>query len=498
MKEKNKNIITRPPIVVVLGHVDHGKSSILESIREDFAITAKESGGITQRIGAYEAEFQGKKITFVDTPGHEAFSAMRERGAKIADIAVLVVDACEGVKTQTKEALKFAKEAGLPLIVAINKIDKPGALPEKIKKELNALDVVVESYGGKVPSVNVSAKTKQGIDELLETILLVAEIEELKADLSALAEGIVVESFLDSQKGAVVSIILTNGVLQEGDILGGTSGFGKVKCIFDFQGKRINKVLPGQPANVLGFEIPAKVGDCVKVYLAIEQVKAVLGKNENDFCSKKNVLLQEGQKVFNIILKADVIGSLEAVVGILKALPQEKAIPQILKAEVGDINVSDLRLAEGAMAKVYGFRVKMEDTVKQFAEQKKIKPKIFDIIYDLSQEARKDITNILDVEIKRVDLGRFQITVLFKQGKSEQIIGGRVLEGEIMPETMVEILRQEEKIGKGRIRTVQQEKKNVGKVMKGREAAMLLKTETKIMEGDILLVYREERQKGVL
>ena len=495
--EVQQNIVVRPPVVVVVGHVDHGKSSLLEAIRDDFKITEKESGGITQHIGAYAIEHNGKAITFIDTPGHEAFSAIRQRGARVADIAVLVVDACEGVKTQTKEALKFVQEANIPLVVAINKIDKPGALPEKIKKELSGLGIVVESWGGKTPSVNVSAKTKQGIDELLETILLMAEMEELKADLLAMPEGVIIESFMDSQKGPVATLILSQGVLQEGDFIGANSAIGKAKCLFDFKGKRISQAMPSQPVSVLGFEKPPQVGDCIKIYPTLDSAQAEMGKDVSGKCFKPKQA-QEGQKVFPIILKVDVLSSVEALEVVLSVLPQEKVVLKIVRVDVGDIMVDDVKMAEGAGALIVGFRVKVEENAKNFAELRGVKIKTSDIIYELAQVVRQEMTYAVGNETKRTEMGKFKVTVLFKQGKGEQIVGGKVLDGEVSGDAMAEVFRNEEKVGQGKVKTVQQEKKNVGKVAKGKECAMLFRTDVKIEANDILAVYREERQKGTL
>ncbi len=280
MTEKgSKKLITRPPVVVVLGHVDHGKSSLLEAIR-DFKITAKESGGITQHIGAYEIEEKGKKITFIDTPGHEAFSAMRARGAQVADIAILVVDAADAVQPQTKEAVNVIKKAGIPMIVALNKIDKPTADPEKIKRELSKIDVLVESIGGKIPSIEISAKTKQGIDELLELILLVAEMENLKADLTSPVEGVVIESYLNSLRGPMATLLVQKGILEKKDIIGTNSAFAKIKNMEDFQGKTIDKALPSQPVVVLGFEKSPWVGEKFKKYNSIEEATSRIEKKE--------------------------------------------------------------------------------------------------------------------------------------------------------------------------------------------------------------------------
>ena len=303
-------IVTRPPVVVILGHVDHGKSSLLEAIYESFKIVAKESGGITQHIGAYVAQFEGKPITFIDTPGHEAFSALRSRGAKIADIAVLVVAADDGVKSQTKEAIKEVKKAKLPMVVAFNKIDKPEANVERVKQQLSEEGVVVESYGGKVPEVATSAVSKQGIQELLETILLMAELEELKANETTLAKGVVIESYLDSRRGAAATLLVKEGTLTPGSFIGTRSSFGKTRIVEDFEGHAMEKVYPSFPCLVIGFQKPPQVGEEFEVFLSEEDARA--------FVTPTNIVLpqsevKEGLPTLDIILKVDVVGSLEVL-----------------------------------------------------------------------------------------------------------------------------------------------------------------------------------------
>ncbi|MCL5011186.1 MAG: GTP-binding protein, partial [Patescibacteria group bacterium] len=322
MITENSQQTAKQPVVVIMGHVDHGKSSLLEAIREDFAITAKESGGITQHIGAYEAEFKNRRITFIDTPGHEAFSAMRQRGAKVADVAVLVVDATEGVKPQTKEAIKFIKQANVPMVVALNKIDKPGADAEKTKQELSQEDVAVESWGGKTPSVKVSAKTKQGINELLETILLVSEMEELKAKIDTPAKAIVIESSLDSHKGPVATLILQEGILKTNDILATQSTSGKAKKLLGFRGKELSEALPGQPVRIFGFEKPPMVGETATVFADLEQAKTIIKNEKSGVFQKKEIAGgapdATDKKFLNVIIKADFQGSLEAVEEVLR------------------------------------------------------------------------------------------------------------------------------------------------------------------------------------
>ncbi|MDD5738926.1 MAG: translation initiation factor IF-2 [Candidatus Pacebacteria bacterium] len=507
MTNEIENKKAKQPVVVVMGHVDHGKSSLLEAIREDFVITAKESGGITQHIGAYEVAVPSaegdQRITFIDTPGHEAFSAMRQRGAKVADIAILVVDAVEGVKDQTKEAIKFIKTANIPMLVAFNKIDKPGADAEKVKQQLSQNDVLVESWGGKVPSVKVSAKMKQGIKELLETILLMAEMEELKADLLAIPQGTVIESSLDAKKGAIATLVLEKGILKNGDIVGTNSAFGKIKRLLNFQGREASEIFPGQPCRVLGFETPPVVGEVVVVCECLNKAKDNLKIKDSKVQEKPKQLQaeQEGEevkKIFNVIVKADVHGSLEAIEHILQAIPTEKVGLRVLRYSVGDINANDVKEAESINGAIFGFRVKVDESTKFLAQQKRVKIRIFEVIYEMVQEARQEMLIVLAPEIKRIDLSQLKIIAYFKKAKDTQIIGGKVLEGEFTKNTMVEVFRNDEMIGKGRIKSLEREKKEVGKAIKGQEVGMMFSGDIKIEIDDVFKIYREEKQKGTL
>lgn len=499
--KKNKDLLARPPVVVVLGHVDHGKSSLLETIK-DLKIIEKESGGITQHIGAYEVEEKGKKITFIDTPGHEAFSAMRSRGAKLADIAILVIAADEGAKLQTKEAIAHIKGAKLPMIVAINKMDKPGADPEKIKRELAKQEVLVESMGGKVPCLETSAQTGKGISELLEMILLVAEMEDLKADISKPAEGVVIESYLDAQRGPTATLILQNGTLKKDDILGTSSTVGKIKIMEDFQGEPIDKALPSMPVIVLGFENVPRLGEEFKAFDNIEEAKKKIVPKEfpKELSSSKRKELSslEGAKLLNLILKVDVLGSLEAIEQVLKDIPQEEVVINILKAGVGEINDSDVKLAKSSGAKLIGFRVKANQIAQKLALREKIKILSFEVIYELAQTVREFLERSLAPEEKRIDLGRVKVLAIFRTEKNRQIIGGKVIEGELKQGAKLEIYRNEQKVGSGKIIELQREKKKVGQVSKGQECGILYEGDVKIEEGDILWAYTEEKRKGEL
>lgn len=500
--------VQKPPVVVVLGHVDSGKTSILNAIRQLQFTGEKPGGAITQHIGAYQIEIGSsptegqRKITFIDTPGHEAFSAMRSRGAKVADIAILVVDTCEGVKEQTREAISHIKKAQIPFIVALNKIDKPEANPEKVKGELKKEDVLVESLGGKVPQVLISAKTGKGIDELLELIFLVAEMESLKADISKPAEGVVIESYLDSQRGPTSTLILSEGVLKSGDIVGTISTFGKIKTLENFRGESIEKALPSDPVIVIGFEKTPKVGESFRTFSDLETAENNLIQIQSrpKIPEESFVGFPAEQKVLNLILKTDVFGSIEAIEGVLKEIPQEKVALRILKSEVGEINESDIKFAkaypvEGYPALILGFRIKPNPVAKNLAEREKIKILNFEVIYDLVEGIRKFMEKISEPEAVRIDLGKVKISTIFLTEKNRQIVGGKVIEGEVKKGVSIEILRDEEIVGKGKLINLQRNKKDIEKVGKGEECGMLYEGEVKINEGDILIIYTEDKRK---
>jgi len=498
-KSKKKKIEERPPVVVVLGHVDHGKSSILECIK-DLKITTKESGGITQHIGAYEIEQGEGKITFIDTPGHEAFSMMRSRGADVADVAVLVIDACEGIRPQTEESILAVKKAGIPMIVALNKMDKPEADPEKVKRDLMGKEVVVESIGGDVPSVEVSSKTKQGIENLLELISLVSEMEELKNDLTRPAEGVIIESYMDSFKGPVSTLLLKKGILKEKDIIGTDSTYAKIKTLQNFKGERIKEVYPSQPAVVLGFEKVPRAGEEVKSYSGEQEALGNIEKNKDK--TERNSppsVFTEGDKkdVLNIVLKADVLGSLEALEKMFESLPQEKVTLRVLKSEVGEVNDSDLKLAETANAQIVGFRVKINSAVKSAVKKhtdKGIKIKTFDVIYELLEYVKSSMKKKIVPEVIRKDMGKMKVLVIFKTKKTRQIIGGKITEGEVTKGLKMDVYRDKEKMGEGKVISVQQNKREVEKLKKGEECGILYEGNVKVQKRDVLHFYIKEKQ----
>ncbi|MBU3895963.1 translation initiation factor IF-2 [Patescibacteria group bacterium] len=493
-KRNNKK---RAPVVVVLGHVDHGKSSLLEAIR-DFEITSKESGGITQHVGAYEVDHKDQKITFIDTPGHEAFSAIRARGAQVADIAVLVVDSADSVQPQTKEAITVINKAEIPMIVALNKIDKPTADPEKIKRELSAQNVFVESMGGKVPSVNISAKTKEGMNELLDLILLVADLEALEADVESPAEGVVIESNTDSFRGPAATLLVQKGTLKIKDVIGTDTACAKIKGLEDFQGRAIKKAIPSQPTIVLGFDKAPWVGEKFQTFDSLDQAAGNMKEVKR---ADLSFSLKEGQKVLNIILKADVVGSLEALVEILKELPQEKVALRILKSEIGDIVESDTKVAETSKAQIVGFRVKVNPGVLQAMrkdKEKRVKIKTFDVIYNLVQEVRQMMEKNIAPEVVRQDIGKMKTLVVFWAEGRRQIVGGKVFEGEFKKGLKLEVQRNSEKVGEGKIINLQRNKKDVDRAIKGDECGILFEGSVKIEEGDIIVAFSEERVRDTL
>lgn len=493
-----KPIWHRPPVVVVLGHVDHGKSSLLEAIK-DFRITAKESGGITQHIGAYEVENDGKKITFIDTPGHEAFSAMRTRGASVADVALLVIDAAQTVQPQTREAIAVIKQANIPMIVVLNKIDLPDANPQKIKGELIKNEVVVESMGGDIPSVEVSAKEKTGIEELLEMILLVAQMQNLTSEIDVPAHGLVIESRLDALKGPMATIIVKEGVLRAKDIIATPTAISKIRLLQDFTGKNITEAWPSQPVLVLGFEKVPMVGEIFTTFKNMEAAQTELKSavRQNQIFTNE----ETDKKIINVILKADVFGSLEALESMLLHLPSDKVLLRVLKKDVGDINENDVKLAETTGAQIVGFRVKMNPGVMQLMKndlQKNVRIKTFNVIYELIETLRLAMEKSLDAEVTRKEVGKLKALLVFWAEGNRQIVGGKIADGEFKKGLKVDILRENVKIGAGRIINLQRNKKDIDKLVKGDEAGILFEGNVKIEKGDMVVAWIEERQRGIL
>jgi len=484
-KGKNK----RSPIVVVLGHVDHGKTTILDYIKKS-NVAAGESGGITQHIGAYEIEFKGQKITFIDTPGHEAFSAMRTRGAGVADIAILVVAADEGVKPQTKEAIAVIQKAKVPFIVAINKIDKEGAYPEKVKRELATLGILVESMGGDITSINVSAKSGAGIEELLDMILLMAEMSGLSGNERSLATGVIIESNLDKKRGPIATLLVLDGTLNVGDVLATKTACGKVRILADFMGRPIKSVKPAQPCLVNGFSNVPGVGEEFNVYPILGEAEEWVKKCEEERKKKRREFDPlDTRRPLNLVLKVDVAGSIEAIEKTLEQLPQEEIPIHILRAEAGDITENDVEFAISTGARIVGFRVKAPPMIERLADDKKIRLMFFDIIYNLSQGVRVWQTEMIKPKIVRKEMGRIRVLAVFFTEGSRQIVGGRITDGEITKNLQIEIEHEGQIVGKGRNLSLQKNKKDIDKGVRRDEVAILFEGDAKIKEDDTLIFY---------
>ncbi|OGN23147.1 MAG: translation initiation factor IF-2 [Candidatus Yanofskybacteria bacterium RIFCSPLOWO2_01_FULL_42_49] len=503
----------RPPVVVVLGHVDHGKTRLLDTIRKT-NVMEKESGGITQHVGAYQIDMSkfrnveiSQKITFLDTPGHEAFTAIRSRGAKIADIAVLVVAADESVKPQTKEAIKIIKEENIPFIVAVNKIDKEGANVQKVKQDLAAEEVLVEDWGGKVPVVEISAKAGKNISELLDMILLVAELEELREDLSKPAEGVIIESHLDKRKGYVATALVQKGVLALGDWVAAGRVVGKIKMMEDFTGKSIEKAEPSQPVILTGWsEVPDTGASFVSVDSKTEAEKITDENKSLDLTPLFSFISESAdpeKKIYNLVLKADVKSSLEAVDVSLKAVKSDKVRCNVIGYDIGDITENDVKTAIATKSDIVGFRVNIEPSVVRLTEKESIKVQTFDVIYELIEAIRKNMAEQLDPEIQRTLLGKLKVLALFKKDSKSQIVGGKVLSGKVVRGAVVDVVRNSEVIGKSKLGQLQHNKEDMAEVKEGLDAGMRLDVISgqpfaEVSVGDILEVYGEEKTIGSL
>jgi translation initiation factor IF-2 len=500
-KDKNSNIVGRPPIVVILGHVDHGKTTLLDTIRKTHVV-ARESGGITQHVGAYQVEFNGKLITFIDTPGHEAFCQMRSRGAKAADIAVLVVAGEEGVKPQTKEVIDCVKKEEISVIVAVNKMDNPRANFEKVIGELEKEGLVVEQRGGKIPAIKISATIGTGVNDLLEMILLVAEMEELKADSSKSAMGVVVESYMDAKRGAIATFLVLEGTLKTGQWVVCGNACGKIKGLEDYNGQKIDEAKPSMPIVVMGLNEVPIVGSMFEVVddeqSAVQKVIAKPATNFDIQAATPNAEGFGGGKTLNIILKTDVHGSLEAIGESLAKLELEEIGLKILKADVGNVSEADIKLAESTNSTIIAFRVKISNDIDNMAKRKKIKIRAYDIIYELFEGIRKEATRLLDPLAERENLGKLKVLAIFKTEKTRMILGGKVTDGKFVNKTQVDIIRNEEKIGTGKIVQLQHNKQDMPEVEKGREAGLLMEGDAIVQEGDVLECYRTEHKKREL
>jgi len=489
----------RPPVVTLMGHVDHGKTSLLDAIRKS-NIAEKEAGGITQHIGAYAIEFHGKKITFLDTPGHEAFTAMRARGANVTDIVILVVAADDGVMPQTIEAVDHARAANVPIVVAINKIDKPQADIDRVKKQLQGLNLTPEDWGGETITVGVSAKTGQGIEELLEMILLEAEMLELKADFDSPARGVVLESKI-SKGGPRASLLIQNGTLREGDVILAGVHWGKIKAMFNDRMMRIKEAPPSMPVEVLGLSGTPEAGEKFFVVKSEALAKEIAERRkmllrEKGLQKPKKVSLEdlhkkieEGEKELRLIIKADVQGSLEAVKTVLSKIPSQEVRLNILHEGIGDVSESDIMLASASDAVVLGFHVGIEPRASTRAKIEGVEVRIYQIIYEIYDEIKKAIEGMLEPKIREVFIGKAEIKQIFKISKVGTVGGAFVLKGKVIRNSPCKVIRGNEMVYKGKISSLKRFKNDVREVEEGFECGIGIENFNELQVGDIIEVY---------
>ena len=496
----------RPPVVTIMGHVDHGKTSLLDAIRHA-NVVAGEAGGITQHIGAYQVEQKGQKITFIDTPGHAAFTAMRARGAQVTDIAVLVVAADDSVMPQTIESIHHAKAAGVPIIVAINKIDKPAADPQKVRTELLQHEVFVESMGGDVLEVEVSAKTGQNIDKLLDAILLQAEILDLKADPDRTAEGVVIEAQLDRGRGAVATILIQKGTLHPSDIIVAGNEWGRVRALINDHGEHIKAATPSMPVEVLGMQGTPQAGDRFAVVsneaqareiaeyrqrVAREKAVARQAGSRGSLEQMMNRMQTSGMKEFPLVVKADVQGSVEAICAAIEKLGNDEVRAHIVHAGAGAITESDISLAEASNAAIIGFNVRANKQARDAADAQGIEIRYYNIIYDLVDDVKAAMSGMLSPERRETFLGNAEILEVFNISKVGKVAGCRVTEGKMERGEGVRLIRDHVVIHEGKLKTLKRFKDEVAEVPAGQECGMAFENYEDIRAGDIIEAFRVE------
>jgi translation initiation factor IF-2 len=501
-KDDEKDLELRPPIVTVMGHVDHGKTTLLDAIRET-SVAVSEVGGITQRIGAYQVDYKKKKITFIDTPGHEAFTSIRARGARVTDIAVIVVAADDGIMPQTVEAIDHAKDAGVPIIIAINKIDLPNSDPEKIKKGLTEHNLVPEEWGGDTVCVEISAKKRTNLDELLEMILLVTDMNEIKGNPESEGAGIIIESRLDKGLGPVGTVVIKRGTLKVGDSFITGNSLGRIRSIRDESGRNIRKAVLSQPVEITGFSSVPKAGDKLFIVKGEKAAKELLGRKDYERKmmmiaeSRKDMSLEElfemsketELKKLKIILKAESDGTLDAVEKSLNQIEEEKLKINIIHKAIGAITDSDVMLAAASNAIVVGFRVAPTRKADELHKKEKVEVRTYDVIYKLIDDIKLAFKGMLEPEVKRIDKGKAEVREIFKLPKIGVVAGSYVLEGEVERGDLVNVIRDGKVIHEGRVATLHRFKEDVKKVASGYECGIKLEEYQELAKGDAMEFY---------
>lgn len=507
VEDQGKDLEERAPVITIMGHVDHGKTSLLDAIRTT-EVAEGEAGGITQSIGAYQIEKNGKKITFIDTPGHEAFTDMRARGAKVTDIAILVVAADDGVMPQTVEAISHAKAAAVPIIIAVNKIDKEGSNPMKVKQELTEYGLVPAEWGGDVDYVEVSAKQRLNLDELLETILITSELLELKANPKKRAKGIVLESRLDNKMGPVADVLIQEGTLNVGEVFVAGESYGRVRAMIDDRGRKIKQIGPSMPAEIIGFNTVPEAGDVIYVMRNEKDAKRitdqVIAERKIEVQNKKkhltlddlhNHMESEKLKDLKLIVKADTKGSVEALKDALIKLSNEEVDVNIIHSSAGAITEGDVKLAEASDAIIIGFNVRPTTNARIEAEREKVEIRNYNVIYHVTEDVEKAIKGMLDPIFKEVYLGRAEIKKVYKISKIGIIGGAFVVDGRLKKESSVRLLRNGIIIFDGELASLKRYTSDANEVVSGQECGLSLEKYNDIKDGDIIEAYTMEEVK---
>jgi translation initiation factor IF-2 len=498
-EDADDTMVERPPVVTIMGHVDHGKTSLLDAIR-DTEVTAGEAGGLPQHIGAYQVHHGERVVTFLDTPGHEAFTAMRARGAKVTDIAVIVVAADDGVKPQTQEAVDHAKAAEVPILVAVNKIDKEGAQPDRVRTEMTQLGLQPVEWGGEVEFVDVSAKTKAGLDNLLDTILVMSEVEELKANKDTDASGVVVESRLDPGRGAVATVLIQRGTLHVGDALFAGPHWGKVRAMNDFLGNRVKKAEPGEPVEILGFDSVPEAGEFVRVVENDRKARQLAGERANRLKTEqlarrsgKRITLEDIFKSelqdLNLVLKADVAGSLEAIEDEIAKLPQSEISVNVIHRGVGGVNESDVMLAAASNAVVLAFNVRPVGDARQVADREGVEIRSYAVIYRAIEELRAAMEGMLEPEEVEDQTATVEVRQIFRASKIGTIAGSYVTDGRIVRGARVRLVREGTVVWDGEVQSLRRFNEDAREVASGFECGIVLRDFADVKEGDVLEAY---------
>jgi len=502
--ENETQLMNRPPVVTILGHVDHGKTSLLDAIRQT-DVAAGEAGGITQHIGAYQVESKGRLITFLDTPGHAAFTQMRARGAQGADIVVLVVAADDGVMPQTREAIAHAKAARVPIIVAMNKIDKANANPERVKQQLAEQELVPDEWGGNTMVIPVSAKQKQGIDDLLEGILLVADNTSIKANPDGKVIGTVIEAELDKSKGTMATLLIQNGTLEAGDIVVAGTTHGRLRALSDFKGKPVKKAGPSTPVAVMGLNEVPSAGDLFEVVDSEKEARLIVAERlalaKSQAQTKKKVSLEDlfanvqaGEaKELNLIVKADVQGSLDPIVSELNKLGEGEIGIRVLYSETGNIGDNDVMLASASNAIIIGFNVQADVSARRVAEKEGVDIRLYEIIYRMTEDIEKALNGMLEPETKEKIIGRAQVLAVFTASKFGKVAGCRVTDGELRRNAKIRLYRGTDILYEGDLSSLRHEKEDVREVREGYECGVGFKNFNDIQVGDQLVCYVVEK-----